>query len=60
VGTYDVYIQKSAPESKKDGNLFLCEDLTKKYREKYPQADIHAVVRRQVLTCVKSGDVIKD
>ena len=60
VGTYDVYIQKTAPESKKDGNLFLCEDLTKKYREKYPQADIHAVVRRQVLTCVKSGDVIKD
>ena len=60
VGTYDVYIQNNAPESKKGGNLFLCEDLTKKYSEKYPQADIHAVVRRQVLTCVKSGDVIKD
>ena len=60
VGTYDVYVQKADPESKKDDKLFFCEDLTKKYREKYPQADIHAVVRRQVLTCVKSGEVIKD
>ena len=60
VGTYDVYVQKAAPGSKKGDNLFFCEDLTKKYREKYPQADIHAVVRRQVLTFVKGGDVIKD
>ncbi len=60
VGTYDVYAQKADPESKKGNNLFFCEDLTKKYREKYPQADIHAVVRRQVLTFVKGGDVIKD
>ena len=60
VGTYDVYVQKADPGSKKDDNLFLCEDLTQKYREKYPQADIHAVVRRQVLTFVKGGDVIKD
>ncbi len=60
VGTYDVFIQRAAPDLKKDGNLFLCEDLTKKYRDKYPEADIHAVVRRLVLACVKSGDIVKD
>lgn len=60
MGTYDVFVQYADPESKKDANLFFCEDLTKYYREKYPDADIHAVVRRQVLTFVKGGDVIKD
>ena len=60
MGTYDVFAQYADPESKKGANLFLCEDLTKYYREKYPDADIHAVVRRQVLTFVKGGDVIKD
>lgn len=60
VGTYDVFAQCADPESKKGANLFFCEDLTKYYREKYPNADIHAVVRRQVLTFVKGEDVIKD
>lgn len=60
VGIYDVFAQYADPESKKGANLFFCEDLTKYYREKYPNADIHAVVRRQVLTFVKGGNVVKD
>ena len=40
--------------------MYFCEDLTEKCRQKFPQDDIHAVVRRLVLSYVKGGDVVKD
>ena len=60
VATYDVFIKQNIPASMVDSKMYFCEDLTEKYRQKFPDADIHAVARCLVLSYVKGGDVVKD
>ena len=59
VATYDVFIQ-TIPTSTVVSKMYFCEDLTEKYRQKFPNEDIHAVVRRLVLSYVSEGDNIKE
>ena len=59
VATYDVFIQ-NIPTSVVVSKMYFCEDLTEKYRQKFPNEDIHAVVRRLVLSYVSEGDNIKE
>lgn len=56
VATYDVFIQQPIPASTVHSKMYFCEDLTEKYRQKFPNEDIHAVVRRLVLSYVSGGD----
>lgn len=56
VATYDVFIQQPIPASTVHSKMYFCEDLTEKYRQKFPKEDIHAVVRRLVLSYVSGGD----
>lgn len=60
VATYDVFIKCDIPGSMVGGKMYFCEDLTEKYRQKFPDADIHAVARCLILSYVKGGDVVKD
>lgn len=60
VATYDVFIQQPIPSSTVHSKMYFCEDLTEKYRQKFPNEDIHAVVRRLVLSYVSGGDNIKE
>lgn len=60
IATYDVFIKQGIPASLVGSKMYFCEDLTEKCRQKFPQDDIHAVVRRLVLSYVKGGDVVKD
>lgn len=60
VATYDVFIQQHIPSSLLHSKMCFCEDLTEKYRQKFPNEDIHAVVRRLVLSYVSVGDIIKE
>lgn len=46
VATYDVFIQQNVPSSLVHSKMYFCEDLTAEYRQKFPNEDIHAVVRR--------------
>lgn len=59
VATYDVFIQ-TIPTSTVHSKMYFCEDLTEKYRQKFPNEDIHAVVRRLVLSYVSVGDNINE
>lgn len=59
VATYDVFIQ-NIPTSVVVSKMYFCEDLTEKYRQKFPNEDIHAVVRRLVLSYVSKGDIINE
>ena len=59
VATYDVFIQ-NIPTSVVVSKMYFCEDLTEKYRQKFPNEDIHAVVRRLVLSYVSEGDIINE
>ena len=60
VATYDVFIQQTIPASTVHSKMYFCEDLTEKYRQKFPNEDIHAVVRRLVLSYVSRGDNINE
>lgn len=60
VATYDVFIKQNIPSSILHSKMYFCEDLTEKYRQKFPNEDIHAVVRRLVLSYVSVGDIIKE
>ena len=60
VATYDVFMQLNIPSSLVHSKMYFCEDLTEKYRQKFPNEDIHAVVRRLVLSYVSEGDNIKE
>ena len=60
VATYDVFIHQNIPISAVDSKMYFCEDLTEKYRQKFPNEDIHAVVRRLVLSYVSGGDNINE
>lgn len=60
VATYDVFIHQNIPSSMLHSKMYFCEDLTEKYRQKFPNEDIHAVVRRLVLSYVSVGDIIKE
>lgn len=60
VATYDVFMHQNIPISVVDSKMYFCEDLTEKYRQKFPNEDIHAVVRRLVLSYVSEGDIIKE
>jgi hypothetical protein len=60
VATYDVFMHQNIPNSLVDSKIYFCEDLTEKYRQKFPNEDIHAVVRRLVLSYVSGGDNIKE
>lgn len=60
VATYDVFMHQNIPVSLVDSKMYFCEDLTEKYRQKFPNEDIHAVVRRLVLSYVSGGDNIKE
>lgn len=60
VATYDVFIQQNIPSSLVHSKMYFCEDLTEKYRQKFPNEDIHAVVRRLVLSYVSGGDIINE
>ena len=60
VATYDVFMQPNIPTSMVHSKMYFCEDLTEKYRKKFPNEDIHAVVRRLVLSYVSGGDNIKE
>ena len=60
VATYDVFIQQPIPSSTVHSKMYFCEDLTEKYRQKFPNEDIHAVVRRLVLSYVSEGDNINE
>lgn len=60
VATYDVFMQLNIPSSTVGSKMYFCEDLTEKYRQKFPNEDIHAVVRRLVLSYVSGGDNIKE
>jgi hypothetical protein len=60
VATYDVFMHQNIPASVVDSKMYFCEDLTEKYRQKFPNEDIHAVVRRLVLSYVSGGDNIKE
>lgn len=59
VATYDVFIQ-NIPTSLVHSKMYFCEDLTAEYRQKFPNEDIHAVVRRLVLSYVSGGDNINE
>lgn len=59
VATYDVFIQ-NIPTSVVVSKMYFCEDLTEKYRQKFPNEDIHAVVRRLVLSYVNRDDIINE
>ena len=60
VATYDVFMQLNIPSSLVHSKMYFYEDLTEKYRKKFPNEDIHAVVRRLVLSYVSGGDNIKE
>ena len=60
VATYDAFIHQPIPASTVHSKMYFCEDLTEKYRQKFPKEDIHAVVRRLVLSYVSVGDIIKE
>ena len=60
VATYDVFMHQNIPNSMVDSKMYFCEDLTEKYRQKFPKEDIHAVVRRLVLSYVSEGDNINE
>ena len=60
VATYDVFIQQNIPASMVSSKMYFCEDLTEKYRQKFPNEDIHAVVRRLVLSYVSEGNSINE
>lgn len=60
VATYDVFMHENIPSSMVHSKMYFCEDLTEKYRQKFPNEDIHAVVRRLVLSYVSGGDNIKE
>ena len=60
VATYDVFMHQNIPSSVVDSKMYFCEDLTEKYRQKFPNEDIHAVVRRLVLSYVSKGDIINE
>ena len=60
VAIYDVFIQQNIPASTVGSKMYFCEDLTEKYRQKFPNEDIHAVVRRLVLSYVSKGDIINE
>lgn len=60
VATYDVFIKQNIPSSLVHSKMYFCEDLTEKYRQKFPNEDIHAVVRRLVLSYVSVGDIINE
>lgn len=60
VATYDVFMHQNIPTSVVDSKMYFCEDLTEKYRQKFPNEDIHAVVRRLVLSYVSGGDNINE
>ena len=60
VATYDVFMHQNIPSSMVDSKMYFCEDLTEKYRQKFPNEDIHAVVRRLVLSYVSWGDNINE
>lgn len=60
VATYDVFMHQNIPNSMVDSKMCFCEDLTEKYRQKFPNEDIHAVVRRLVLSYVSVGDNINE
>ena len=60
VATYDVFMHQNIPSSLVHSKMYFCEDLTEKYRHKFPNEDIHAVVRRLVLSYVSGGDNINE
>lgn len=60
VATYDVFMHLNIPSYVVDSKMYFCEDLTEKYRQKFPNEDIHAVVRRLVLSYVSGGDNINE
>lgn len=60
VATYDVFMNQNIPSSLVHSKMYFCEDLTEKYRQKFPNEDIHAVVRRLVLSYVNRDDNIKE
>ena len=60
VATYDVFMHLNIPSSLVHSKMYFCEDLTEKYRQKFPNEDIHAVVRRLVLSYVSEGDNINE
>lgn len=60
VATYDVFMHQNIPSSLVHSKMYFCEDLTEKYRQKFPNEDIHAVVRRLVLSYVSVGDNINE
>ena len=60
VATYDVFMQLNIPSSMVHSKMYFCEDLTEKYRQKFPNEDIHAVVRRLVLSYVSDGNSINE
>ena len=60
VATYDVFMHQNIPTSLVHSKMYFCEDLTEKYRQKFPNEDIHAVVRRLVLSYVSEGDNINE
>ena len=60
VATYDVFMHQNIPSSMVGSKMYFCEDLTEKYRQKFPNEDIHAVVRRLVLSYVSGGDNINE
>ena len=60
VATYDVFMQLNIPSSMVHSKMYFCEDLTEKYRQKFPNEDIHAVVRRLVLSYVSGDDIINE
>lgn len=60
VATFDVFIHQNIPSSMLHSKMYFCEDLTEKYRQKFPNEDIHAVVRRLVLSYVSGGDNINE
>ena len=60
VATNDVFIDQNIPSSLVHSKMYFCEDLTEKYRQKFPNEDIHAVVRRLVLSYVSGGNSINE
>lgn len=60
VATYDVFMHQNIPSSLVHSKMYFCEDLTEKYRQKFPNEDIHAVVRRLVLSYVSEGNSINE
>lgn len=60
VATYDVFMHQNIPSSMVGSKMYFCEDLTAEYRKKFPNEDIHAVVRRLVLSYVSEGDNINE